>query len=68
MKKLIKVLMLILVISIIGEAQSKYPCKTIKEIQFVHPYSLLVADQIQTVSISIVCKPPLLIKLKKCYW
>jgi hypothetical protein len=47
MKTLIKVGLLILVICLIGEAQSKYPYKTIREIQFVNPDSLLVADQIQ---------------------
>lgn len=47
MKTLIKILTIILALSIFNEAQSQYPYKTIREIQFVSKDSLLVADQIQ---------------------
>jgi hypothetical protein len=52
MKTLINVLLIILALSIIAEAQSQYPYRTIREIQFVPMDSLIIADQIQNSQLS----------------
>ncbi|MFH2003668.1 MAG: hypothetical protein ABIK27_02830, partial [Bacteroidota bacterium] len=52
MKTFVKILLAILIISTMVEAQKVYPYKTIRDIQFVHPDSLLVADQIQNSQLS----------------
>ena len=52
MKTFVKILLAILIVSTMVEAQKVYPYKTIKEIQFVHMDSLLIADQIQNSQLS----------------